>query len=179
MRLSMNDVLQVLSPPPGALLEALVAGARRCGVRVFLVGGPVRDVLLDRPVRDVDLVAVGPPGTGARAVAREGAPAGARIIEHERFGTVTVDTGEVSIDVSAVPGDPEATIRKAQVIRKAALAPANPSSQDRSVAYAATKMEMKARQELARLKSEEQTGYDQAGKPAGEGSPVVTTNHVA
>ena len=35
--------------------------------------------------------------------------------------------GEVSIDVSEISGDPEATIRKAQVIRRAALAPASPS----------------------------------------------------
>jgi len=102
MHRSMNDVLQVLPPPPAALLEALVAGARRCGVRVFLVGGPVRDVLLDRPIRDIDLVVVGPPGTGADVVAREGAPDDARVIEHERFGTVTVATGEVSIDLATV-----------------------------------------------------------------------------
>ena len=57
--------------------------------------------------------------------------------------------GEVPIDVSPEPGDPEATIRKAQAVRAAALAPADPSGQDRQVAAAATKMEAQARQELA------------------------------
>ena len=56
--------------------------------------------------------------------------------------------GEVQIDTSSVPGDPEATIRKAQTIRTAALAPAEPSSQDRAVAAAAAKIESQARQEL-------------------------------
>lgn len=45
--------------------------------------------------------------------------------------------GEVSIDISAVPGDPDATIRKLRTVRRAALAPAEPSAQDRSVAAAA------------------------------------------
>lgn len=57
--------------------------------------------------------------------------------------------GEVSIDTSAVSGDPAATIRKAQQIRAAANAPANPSGQDRAVAAQASQMEAAARQELA------------------------------
>lgn len=56
--------------------------------------------------------------------------------------------GEVQIDTSSVPGDPEETIRKAQTIRTAALAPAEPSSQDRAVAAAAAKLETQAREEL-------------------------------
>jgi len=56
--------------------------------------------------------------------------------------------GEVSIDTSKISGDPEATIRKAQTIRRAANAPAQPSGQDRSVAAQATQMESVARGEL-------------------------------
>ena len=56
--------------------------------------------------------------------------------------------GEVSIDISPVSGDPEATIRKAETIKRAALAPANPSSQDRSIAASAAQMEASARMEL-------------------------------
>jgi hypothetical protein len=57
--------------------------------------------------------------------------------------------GEVGIDSSPVENDPEATIDKEQQARQAALAPANPSSQDRQVAAAASRMEMEARLELA------------------------------
>lgn len=61
--------------------------------------------------------------------------------------------GEVSIDTSAVPGNPEATIQKSQVVARAALAPANPSSQDRQVAAQAIALGQQARVELASAKS--------------------------
>jgi len=65
--------------------------------------------------------------------------------------------GEVSIDTSKVSGDPQATMLKAQKIRRAALAPADPSSQDRAIAADATSMEAQARTELSQQSSEEQT----------------------
>jgi hypothetical protein len=55
--------------------------------------------------------------------------------------------GEVSIDAS--PGNsPEETVLKAQRIRAAALAPADPSAQDRAVAARAGQMEADARGQL-------------------------------
>ena len=56
--------------------------------------------------------------------------------------------GEVSIDTSAVAGDPEATLEKAQRIRSAALAPAQPSSQDLNVAAQAAQLAVQARAEI-------------------------------
>lgn len=56
--------------------------------------------------------------------------------------------GEVKIDTSPIPGDPEATLRKAQQLRRAANAPADPSAQDSSVAAQAAQMEQQARAEL-------------------------------
>ena len=62
--------------------------------------------------------------------------------------------GEVSIDTA--PGrTAEETIPKAQHIRATALAPADPSPADRSVAADATRMEGEARIELAGQKREE------------------------
>lgn len=66
--------------------------------------------------------------------------------------------GEVSIDTSAVPGDPEATLIKAQQVQQAALAPAEPSSQDRQVAAEAAAMAAQARLEIARREDEQQDG---------------------
>lgn len=57
--------------------------------------------------------------------------------------------GEVSIDTAPVSGDPEATLRKAQVVRAAASAPSEPSPQDRRVAAQAASLEVEARAELA------------------------------
>lgn len=55
--------------------------------------------------------------------------------------------GEVSIDVSKT-NDPETTIRKMQTVRAAALAPAEPSSQDRKVAAEASRNIAEARADL-------------------------------
>lgn len=63
--------------------------------------------------------------------------------------------GEVTIDASSVPNNPDATIRKMQVVRRAALAPADPSPQDRSVATRATQLESQARTEKRQLEQEE------------------------
>lgn len=67
--------------------------------------------------------------------------------------------GEVNIDTSSVSGDPAATILKAESIRRAALAPANPSGQDQSVAAKAEAMANKARMELLNV----QQGAKQTG----------------
>jgi hypothetical protein len=56
--------------------------------------------------------------------------------------------GEVSIDASPVSGNPKATITKMQVVKRAALAPAQPSGQDMAVAAQATKEEANAQAEL-------------------------------
>jgi len=63
-------------------------------------------------------------------------------------------SGEVSISTSK-ESTPEATLKKAQVVRRAALAPAEPSPQDRRVAALATRMEMEARTEIMELQVQE------------------------
>ncbi|MBN2342068.1 MAG: hypothetical protein JXX29_12420 [Deltaproteobacteria bacterium] len=55
--------------------------------------------------------------------------------------------GDVSISVSEAQ-TPEATIAKMQLVRRAALAPASPSSQDRRVASEATQKEAQAKREM-------------------------------
>jgi hypothetical protein len=67
--------------------------------------------------------------------------------------------GSVQVDVRPVPGDPEATIRKARAIRRAAYGPMNPSAADMRVAAEAYRMEMQARREL-----EEQGALANAGE---------------
>jgi plastocyanin domain-containing protein len=62
--------------------------------------------------------------------------------------------GEVSIDVSPAQ-TPEQTIAKAKRIQAAALAPADPSSQDRAVAAQAAQMAAMARIELSRENKDE------------------------
>lgn len=63
--------------------------------------------------------------------------------------------GEVPIDVSEVSDDPEATLEKMMQIQRAALAPADPSSQDRQVAAQAGQKAAQAINELSQLEREE------------------------
>ena len=82
--------------------------------------------------------------------------------------------GEVQIDVSKIADDPEATIKKAQTIKRAANAPADPSSQDQQVAASANKMEVEARRELAEKMSDEFAGYGESGEKGEHEKPNGT-----
>ncbi len=62
--------------------------------------------------------------------------------------------GHVGIDTAPVAGDPAKTIQKAETVRRAALAPADPSSADKQVAAKASRTAAKARTELAAEKQE-------------------------
>jgi hypothetical protein len=66
-----------------------------------------------------------------------------------------VVSGEVSIDVSDVPGDPSATYEKMARVRRAALAPAEPSAQDRQVAAMAAQKMAEAQADIAQQQRED------------------------
>ena len=71
--------------------------------------------------------------------------------------------GEVRIDTSVVPNNPEATIRKMQTVKRAALAPQEPSSADRAVAAEADAKIVRARQEIQERKIEEAKERNERG----------------
>ncbi len=79
-------------------------------------------------------------------------------------------SGEVRIDVSPAQ-TPEQTIEKAKRIQAAALAPADPSAQDRAVAAQAAQMAAQAQAELSQTKNQERlNGGD--GEAAGQANPA-------
>lgn len=65
-------------------------------------------------------------------------------------------SGEVDVDLSKVPGDPVATIAKMRKVHAAALAPANPSAQDRKVAAQATQAILEAQTEILLAEKEDE-----------------------
>jgi hypothetical protein len=67
-------------------------------------------------------------------------------------------SGEVSIDTSPIPNDPQATLAKALIVQRAALAPADPSATDRRIAAAAAATATQARVELATQSSNDRSG---------------------
>lgn len=79
--------------------------------------------------------------------------------------------GEVAIDASPVRGDPEATIEKMRIVKAAALAPAEPSGQDRKVAAQADATAQQARAEKAEMDRAEREA-EQAAR-TGEADPLT------
>lgn len=69
--------------------------------------------------------------------------------------------GQVSIDISS-ESTPEATIRKMQQVRTAALAPAEPSPQDLQVAAEASRIAFDARNEIAKERKQSVSGDPEA-----------------
>ncbi len=94
-------LLEALPAPSRRAVEALVAAATRRSFAVHLVGGPVRDFLLGRPVRDADLIVEDRIPGAALELAREALP-NAKIVAHGRFGTVRIDTAEAHVDLATV-----------------------------------------------------------------------------
>jgi tRNA nucleotidyltransferase (CCA-adding enzyme) len=84
------DLLTRLRAQPGG--ERLLAAAARTDAEVFLVGGAVRDLLLKRSPRELDVVVAGDASAFARML---GTP-----VEHLRFGTAIVELDGARVDVA-------------------------------------------------------------------------------
>lgn len=90
--------------------------------------------------------------------------------------------GEVSISLPRGGGNPEQTIAAAEQVRRAALAPTDPSAQDRRVAAAAASVEQQARAELADQQAQQQNadgqqatgGGGETGSANSNGEPAPT-----
>jgi hypothetical protein len=117
--------------PPGALQERETTAQRA------LESLRQRDQEV-RLHEQAHLLAAGPYAQGAPSYTYQTGPDG------QRYAV----GGEVPIDLSAVPGDPQATLQKALTIRRAALAPTDPSETDQAVAAQATALAAQAQQEL-------------------------------
>lgn len=90
--------------------------------------------------------------------------AGSPSYEYQRGpdGTNYAVGGEVQIDVAEIEGDPQATIEKMQTVRAAALAPAEPSGADRSIAADATQKLAAAQAELSNIDSDDESSTQSA-----------------
>ena len=86
-----------LAPDDLALLRRLGDAAANEGVELWLVGGPVRDALLGRPVLDLDLTSEAPAAElGPRLAERLGGTCGAR----SAFGTVKLRLDGRTLDLA-------------------------------------------------------------------------------
>jgi tRNA nucleotidyltransferase (CCA-adding enzyme) len=97
-RAMMNAVILRSGQQLLADLAALPAASRLVGAPIadgglYLVGGAVRDLLLNRPPVDLDLVCEGDVGAAARQL-------GSPVRLHDRFGTSTLQSGGLRWDLA-------------------------------------------------------------------------------
>lgn len=150
-------------------LQPTVAAAQKGGFEARGAGAPLRqDAETVRKVarlREID--------RNVRAHEAAHVAAGAGLVTRgAQFTTVRgpdgqsyAVAGDVQIDVS--PGKtPEETLQKAERIRAAALAPADPSPQDRKVAAQAAQMAAQARIELAKAQQEDAQRAQDGSQPS-------------
>lgn len=102
MTASRAEILRAVPPSARPLALSLLEVAERDAAALYLVGGPVRDWLLGRPIRDVDLLleADGESRTSAESLARSAAGPAMKVVAHQRFGTVTVQGEGFALDLS-------------------------------------------------------------------------------
>ena len=86
-----------------------------------------------------------------------------------------ITDGEVSIDIGE-EDNPQATIEKMQIVKRAAMAPAEPSAQDRKVYQEATQKEARARQELAQENKEKSEERLESAKSAMRGENTTAAD---
>jgi tRNA nucleotidyltransferase (CCA-adding enzyme) len=98
-----------------ALLKKVGEATNTAGIRLYLVGGAVRDALLGRQVLDIDLVTEGPTDKAVRALTKA---FNATVRAQSQFGTVKLHTPGRTLDL--------ATSRTEQYARPGALPSVQP-----------------------------------------------------
>ena len=100
-----------------AILKAVADKASDLGIAAYLVGGPVRDILLGLPVEDLDIVVEGEARRLGMALTES---LGGSLVVHERFSTATVKLDDHRLDL--------ATARRETYVRPGALPRVIPSN---------------------------------------------------
>lgn len=91
-----------LPVPVTRLIRTVGSTAARRGYNSYLVGGVVRDILLDRPSLDIDIMIEGDAISLAKAIADT---AGAKLLIHKAFGTARFDLEGCRVDLSTCRGE--------------------------------------------------------------------------
>jgi tRNA nucleotidyltransferase (CCA-adding enzyme) len=87
-----------LPPARYALLQAIKQAAEEHHLPIYIVGGYVRDLLLDRPGEDFDIVVEGDAIFLARTIS---SLYGGRVVSHGRFGTAKWQIKEIAASLAA------------------------------------------------------------------------------
>ncbi|MCH8815115.1 MAG: CCA tRNA nucleotidyltransferase [Chloroflexi bacterium] len=112
-----------LLPPAGrSLVDQVATLASESGLTAYVVGGPVRDLLLGRDLLDVDIVVEGDALTLAASLADLRS---VKAVRHPQFGTATVRADRFALDL--------VTARSESYERPGALPSVSPGTIDRDL----------------------------------------------
>ena len=98
--LSLDDILAAMPVATSSLLSRIVRVAAERTTAIHLVGGPVRDLLLEREIVDVDLVVEGDARALANDVLKESGKDDLGLVSHDRFGTVRIEAPDAQVDLA-------------------------------------------------------------------------------
>ncbi|NJN42971.1 MAG: HD domain-containing protein [Flammeovirgaceae bacterium] len=76
------------------VLDIVKAAGDKLGFEIFIVGGYVRDLLLERPSRDIDFVCL---GSGIKWANEVGKGLGERVTVFKNFGTAMIKSGDYEL----------------------------------------------------------------------------------
>lgn len=94
MYISKEELLEHISSKPFRIASE---AADELGLEVYVIGGYVRDIYLNRPSKDIDIVAVGSGIELARLVAQK-LGRGAHLSVFKNFGTAQVKCGDLELE---------------------------------------------------------------------------------
>lgn len=94
MEIEKEEILRHLSAPPFRVIQE---AADEAGVEAYVIGGYVRDIFLNRPSKDIDVVAV---GSGIELASRVARKLGKKAVlsVFRNFGTAQVKAGAVELE---------------------------------------------------------------------------------
>ena len=117
-----ESLTRTLLPRVSFLLSAIADIAAQLDMPLFLVGGPVRDMLLGTPLKDLDLVTEGDASVLGFEISKE---LGGEVTSYSQFGTCTVKLEGGRFDL--------ATARQETYARPGALPTVTPSTIDKDL----------------------------------------------
>ncbi len=92
-----SELLHTIPPTERVVLEAAGEVTAETGINSYAVGGYVRDILLNRPTKDVDIVCIGSGIEFAQNVARKFSPA-PHVSVFKNFGTAMFKLGDLEVE---------------------------------------------------------------------------------
>jgi tRNA nucleotidyltransferase (CCA-adding enzyme) len=95
---NLSGELNNLPEEASRIISGLETASRAAGVDIYLVGGPVRDLLLGRPVCDIDISVDG----DAVSFAADLDLGGGRMTAHRPFGTVSIQLEHYRVDLATL-----------------------------------------------------------------------------